>query len=93
MIVHFVGSTREIEEDFEWYKKVVEIIHAHGHVFVRDWMATLNTKVSDFLDASAQKIAGKCVPECRRAACLFVAYEGCAWGVGFEDDVRMSGLL
>lgn len=38
MIVHFVGATRNIKNDFSWYQKVIGIVHKNGHVLSRNWM-------------------------------------------------------
>jgi hypothetical protein len=38
MIVHFIGSTKNLENDLPYLKAIIEVLHDRGAVLARDWL-------------------------------------------------------
>jgi hypothetical protein len=43
MVIDFIGSTRNFENDLPYYKKIIEVIHDKGSVLARDWIGVVTT--------------------------------------------------
>src|SRR5687767_3384666 len=41
MVIYFLGSVKNFNEDLPYYKKIVEVIHDGGNVLARDWIGTV----------------------------------------------------
>jgi len=39
MLVHFIGSSKNIATDYPYYRKIIETINERGSVLTRDWIA------------------------------------------------------
>lgn len=39
MVIHFIGSVANFEENLPYYNKIIEVIHDKGGVLARDWIS------------------------------------------------------
>lgn len=38
MVINFIGSIRNLDENLPYFRKIIETIHDQGHVLARDWI-------------------------------------------------------
>ncbi len=38
MIIHFIGSTKNLDEDLTYLRRIIEVIHTNGVILARDWL-------------------------------------------------------
>lgn len=93
MLIHFVGSILNLEEDLPYFRRVVKAIHDRGHILTRDWVNPAyqtwkNEKTFKELDWSG--IYSQNMEALTRADIVIVDTTTKSFSVGYQTAVALQ---
>jgi len=94
MIVHFIGSTQNIEEDIPYLRRIVKVINENDGVLARDWVETAyhrktSKKVADE-DVDWQPIFEQRLEAMNRADIVIAEVTNYTFSQGYDVAMAMQ---